>query len=155
MYYKHYTITGKLVFYGSYPLAFWSGGSCSFYTMNEECTLPRTEKHGFFNTKTLVFSQDCRVTRQGFCAAMVHTALAGTVSIVADRPCLPTHYKLYVTLQVTLLVHWLRCAHTTHPKEPASSVFACFTSPSASLLVQAKFYPDPLPYPQRTSFDCC
>jgi hypothetical protein len=24
----------KLVFYGSYPLAFWSGGSSSFYTMN-------------------------------------------------------------------------------------------------------------------------
>jgi hypothetical protein len=80
---------------------------------------------------------------------MVHTALAGTVFIVANRPCLPTHYKLYATLQVTLLVHWLPSAYTTHPKEPASSVFACFTRPTASLLVQAKFYPDPLPYPQR------
>jgi hypothetical protein len=34
---------------------------------------------------------------------MVHTALAGTVSIVANRPCLPTHYELYATLQVTHL----------------------------------------------------
>jgi hypothetical protein len=65
----------------------------------------------------------------------VYEISSGTVSIIANRPCLPTHYKLYATLQVTLLVHWLPCADTTHPKEPASSVFACFTSLSASLLV--------------------
>jgi hypothetical protein len=105
--------------------------------MNEECTLPRTEKHGFSNTKTLIFTQDCRVTRQGFCAAMVHTALAGTVSIVANRPCLPTHYKLYAALQVTVLVHWLPCAYTTHPKEPASQLCVCLLYQSFSLLACA------------------
>jgi hypothetical protein len=86
---------------------------------------------------------------------MVHTALAGTVPIVANRPCLSTHYILYATLQVTLLVHWLPCAYTTHQKEPASSVITCFTSQSASLPVQAKFYLDPLPFPQRTFLDRC
>jgi hypothetical protein len=126
--------------------------------MNEECTLPRTEKHGFFQHDNVgFFSQDCRVTRQGFCAAMVHTALAGTVSIVAIRPCLPTHYKLYAALQKSC---YRKAVTGNSPRplaalEPTSSVFACFTSPSVSLLVQAKFYPDPLPYPQRTSFDCC
>jgi hypothetical protein len=84
---------------------------------------------------------------------MVHTALAGTVPIVANRPCLSSQYELYATLQVTLLVHWLPCAYTAHPKEPARSVIACFTSQSASLLVQAKFYLDPLPFPQRTFLD--
>jgi hypothetical protein len=73
--------------------------------------------------------------------------MAGTVPIVAKRPCLSTHYNLYATLQVTLLVNWLPCADTTHPKEPASSVIA--------LLVQAKFYLDPLPFPQRTFLDRC
>jgi hypothetical protein len=35
---------------------------------------------------------------------MVHTALAGTVPIVANRPCLSSQYKLYAAPQVTLLV---------------------------------------------------
>jgi hypothetical protein len=65
--------------------------------------IAKDRKTRFFQHENAVVSQDCRVTRQGFCAAMVHTALAGTVSIVANRPCLPTHYKLYATLQVTHL----------------------------------------------------
>jgi hypothetical protein len=60
---------------------------------------------------------------------MVHTALAGIVPIVANRPCLSTHYKLYATLQVTLLVHWLPCADTTHPKR-ACQLSLCSVMPT-------------------------
>jgi endo-beta-N-acetylglucosaminidase D len=57
-----------------------------------------------YRHKNADFSQDSRVTRQGFLQRWIHTALAGTVPIDANRPCLSSQYQLYAALQVTLLV---------------------------------------------------